>query len=499
MEKQSPTKNTPEAKRLEEIFAKLPDKDLKYWKDFYKKDLNSESKYLQERAKKLLVLIEEAENLLTSKVVIPEVLPPEKVEREPVPPAPLPIIDVKPINKPTPAPEKTPEPPVAPPAPPVAPVETTTQPTSREWDETPLIRETPDQASDLNLDLNSPEHPGELIDLDLNPQEVIEKKQEQQLVESLTPEEVRVAEEEMRASTPLSFEPEKTKTDIGLFLRNQVVKLASGFDISERMRSITKKIRKGVLLSTGILVLWPSVLGNGNRVAYTPDNVTGKVTSISEESLKQNTPEQSGKVFDMETYNKLPPGAKNIYLYATNLDSSYVIVDKPTATMFVIGKDKKLMSSFPVLLGKVKGEAPNRADAESDSPGLFATTPAGKYTMSRRLMLEKTYLEYDEGRIFNFLGGDGLSLHSIYPKELKQRTRAMNTPDIEDNRLSWGCINITRENFDRYFTGLNNAEGRVIFITPDNVNYALNPETGKVESAAMAQVQIQTKGQNTIS
>ena len=54
-------------KRLEDIYSKLPDKDLGYWKSFYTKDLNSESEYLRKRAQRMLGMVVEAEKLISEK------------------------------------------------------------------------------------------------------------------------------------------------------------------------------------------------------------------------------------------------------------------------------------------------------------------------------------------------------------------------------------------------------------------------------------------------
>ncbi|MFH1201167.1 MAG: L,D-transpeptidase family protein [bacterium] len=316
------------------------------------------------------------------------------------------------------------------------------------------------------------------------PQKIIEQKQEEKLVKSLSKNELKITKEEMKKTVLLPFEPQKTRTDVGLFLRNQMVKFASGFNISEQMKKIAKKMRKGILLGTGICVLWPATLGGEGKISYVlPDDVKGKVTSISYELQKKNIPEQlSKKNFSLETYKKLPTNAKNIYLYAINLASDYVIIDKPTATMYVIGQDKKLRGSFPVLLGKTKGEMPNKADPDSDDAGAQATTPAGKYKLSYKKIATSDFLEY-KGKIFSIYGSDDLGLHMTYPKEHKKRTEALNTPTTDDNRMTYGCINVSEENFQKYLISIN--ENALLFITPDNENLSLNPETGKVEGQGL--------------
>ncbi|MEI7810492.1 MAG: hypothetical protein WCI41_02965, partial [bacterium] len=45
---------------------------------------------------------------------------------------------------------------------------------------------------------------------------------------------------------------------------------------------------------------------------------------------------------------------------------------------------------------------------------------------------------------------------------------------------SWGCINVSQENFDKYLAG-NVTENTTLFITPDDPSLAVNPKTGKLE------------------
>lgn len=310
-----------------------------------------------------------------------------------------------------------------------------------------------------------------------------ELEQEQAIVESLTEKEKKVVEEEMRNSTPDNFEPPQVRQDMGLFLRNQVAKDASGFTLPEKTRKIIRKLRRGVLAGVGVLALWASTPGVNGRTLYVgPTDLKDKVTTIEKKEVAKVISEQKDTLFNIGTFEKLPESIKNIYLYASakKLPSGYVVVDKPSATMFVFSKDNKLVGTSPVILGKTKGESPNRADPNTDQPGLYSTTPAGRYTMGTKLVDKSVAaLEY-EGRSLALYGSDGLYVHEIYPGEYAKRKAAMDTPTTADNRMSWGCINIDKKDYDKYLKGIGD-EDSVIYITPDNENYTVNPETGKIE------------------
>jgi 5'-deoxynucleotidase YfbR-like HD superfamily hydrolase len=294
-----------------------------------------------------------------------------------------------------------------------------------------------------------------------------------QVIEEIPNEEKKIIEKAMEEDIPMEFESPKVKTDYKAFIKNNIVKLVSGFKISSKIKNIIERNTKRMLMTTAVLTLWTS----GNSFVK-PSDVEGDVFSIKKKEVL-DTVNKTLEISDIETYNKLSENGKRIYLYASSkIEESYVIVDKPSATLFIIGADKKLIGQMPVLLGQTKGETPNMSDAESDT-AVQATTPSGKYTLLR-LAGEEDLITY-KGKVFSLCGSDALALHITYPPEKEKRTEALNTPTPEDNRMSWGCINISEEMWGKYIEGNIEARGAYMFITPDNPIMSLNPETGQVE------------------
>jgi len=311
------------------------------------------------------------------------------------------------------------------------------------------------------------------------------------VIKNLPAEDIKIVKEEMEIVQPMEFEPKEVKTNIKTFLCNQIVKFASGFKIPKKIEEMTRKMTRATLLSAGILILWTSKASESMGIRYMqPDNLRGRIVMVGSKEIEENTSKSSVEAVDMLVYKQLSPNARKIYLYSfTNmLDSSYVIVDKPRATMYLIGKDRKLITSMPVLLGQMKGEMENLADSDSNI-AYQATTPTGKYTMGQKgtgrlgqyfsSIVSSDSVLY-KGKIFTIHGSDNLAIHITYPGELEKRTRALETPTVDDNRLSWGCINLSEENYDKYAKN-NFFEGEFLFIIPDSEKDTLNPYTGKVE------------------
>lgn len=313
------------------------------------------------------------------------------------------------------------------------------------------------------------------------------------IIEDLSTAEQNLLKETMEEDNPLPFESIKVKRDLRTFVQNQIIKRFSGLVVPEKIKKLVYKITKRLLIPVVAISLWPDQTAGGYYT--TPDsNLDNEITILTEaEVLKNNIDISLPSTTTLETYDRLPENAQNIYLYSLkNINESYIILDKPSATMYLIGEDKSLIAEFPVLLGQTKGETRNMADPESDV-AIGATTPAGKYRLGKvgiTGIMQSDSILY-QGRIMAVLGANpGLAIHMTYPKEFEERTEALNTSTIDDNRMSWGCINVSPENFDKFikpnFTH-GYAEGlHYIFITPDtpsdnSTHYTLNPETGKLE------------------
>lgn len=318
--------------------------------------------------------------------------------------------------------------------------------------------------------------------------QVIIDKATDKIIENLSGPEKKLLEEVMKEEIPLPFESPKVKTSLRTFLQNQVVKNLSGLVTSKKIKGISHKVVKNLLMITAVVSLWPKEAGG---YYSTPNNDfnKNKITILKESDLiKDASLQYSLTTAQFETYNKLPRSVQSIYLYAIyNTKESYMVADKPSATMYVIGKNKEIIASFPILLGQTKGEEPNRADPDSDV-AKQATTPAGKYKLGEMAdpanVCRSDSIEY-KGRIISVLGTDNIAVHMVYPGEYVKRMKALNDGDPSNNRMSWGCINVDPDFFDKFIKPNFKGKDHLIFITPDiaennNVQYALNPETGKL-------------------
>jgi hypothetical protein len=172
-------------------------------------------------------------------------------------------------------------------------------------------------------------------------------------------------------------------------------------------------------------------------------------------------------LIDDGTYQGMSSPARECLRDMANWPEPYILIDKPNATGYVIGADHRIQAKFPVLLGRERGDQPNTVNVRVDSPSSpGATTPSGMFRLSRARLTEKDFSEYNDN-IFRLEGpgAGGNALHETWRGELHSREQALATPTPEDNRVSWGCVNISRAIFETHVKQL--PSGTIVWITPE--------------------------------
>ncbi|KQW46613.1 MULTISPECIES: hypothetical protein [unclassified Roseateles] len=149
---------------------------------------------------------------------------------------------------------------------------------------------------------------------------------------------------------------------------------------------------------------------------------------------------------------------------ADNGDRPFAIVDKRRAQVYVFAAGGRLLGTSPVLLGYAAGDlsAPGIGEkAIEDIRPQERTTPAGRFVSEpgrNALGHDVVWVDYDAA----------VSMHRVRatnPKERRLERLASKT--AADNRISWGCINIPVDFFDRTVWP-NLGKGRaVVYVLPE--------------------------------
>jgi hypothetical protein len=155
-----------------------------------------------------------------------------------------------------------------------------------------------------------------------------------------------------------------------------------------------------------------------------------------------------------------------VYASGDNHALPYAIVDKTNGALFLFDGKGKPLDQVPVLVGIALGD-----DA---SPGVGSkklaeigpaekTTPAGRY-------LAKFGLPFRKERILWVDYATSVALHPIPTDASKKdrRRERMLSPTPDDNRITFGCINVPKAFYGKFLRPQFQKKGGYVYVLPDN-------------------------------
>jgi len=142
----------------------------------------------------------------------------------------------------------------------------------------------------------------------------------------------------------------------------------------------------------------------------------------------------------------------------------FAVVDKTAAEVRVYGADGLLLGTTPALLGEAAGDdaTPGVGDRElSDIAPEERTTPAGRFlafygpaTGGRRVL----WVDYSTA----------ISLHPVVTSNPKERRlQRLKSATVDDNRITYGCINVPRAFYRNVVQAAFKPAGGVVYVLPD--------------------------------
>jgi hypothetical protein len=150
---------------------------------------------------------------------------------------------------------------------------------------------------------------------------------------------------------------------------------------------------------------------------------------------------------------------------ADNRTLPYAIIDKRNAALFLFDANGTQVDAVPVLIGIAEGDeaTPGVGSKKlSDLGPAEKTTPAGRY-------LAKFGLPVAGQRVLWVDYATSVALHPIpadaSAKEKRRDRMLSETPD--DNRITFGCINVPRAFYSGKLRPAFRAKGGYVYILPD--------------------------------
>ena len=147
-----------------------------------------------------------------------------------------------------------------------------------------------------------------------------------------------------------------------------------------------------------------------------------------------------------------------------NGGNPFIVIDKSAARVFVFDSGGKMMGSAPALLGITRGDdsAPGIGDRElRNIPVQDRTTPAGRF-------VAKYGPAAGHSKVLWVDYASALSLHAVVPGTKKERRlQRLNSPASDDNRITYGCINVPTKFYAKVIRPLFSDTTGVVYILPE--------------------------------
>jgi hypothetical protein len=147
-----------------------------------------------------------------------------------------------------------------------------------------------------------------------------------------------------------------------------------------------------------------------------------------------------------------------------NQGTAFAVVDKRGARVHVFDAGGKVRASAPILLGLARGDDSVPGIGERPMAQIRPeerTTPAGRFATEpgRNLQGEDiVWIDYDAA----------VSMHRVRATNpAERRLERLATPSVEDNRISYGCINVPAAFYDAHLKPTLGARRGVVYVLPE--------------------------------
>jgi hypothetical protein len=143
---------------------------------------------------------------------------------------------------------------------------------------------------------------------------------------------------------------------------------------------------------------------------------------------------------------------------------AFVIVDKKDARVYVFSPDGRLKDSAPALLGSARGD--DTFPGVGDKP-LSAVRPEEKTTPAGRFVAEPGLNSGHEDVVWVDYNA-AVSMHRIRPLVARERRlERLASLSTDDNRISFGCINLPVTFYENVLAPTVRKQGAIIYVLPE--------------------------------
>ena len=248
----------------------------------------------------------------------------------------------------------------------------------------------------------------------------------------------------------------------------------------------------GQMLAQGI-VLSMLVVSSGAQSAYALDELGPQgipaTAGTSHRAKQANFENESASVDARQVAEWVVDSSDNQHM-------PFVIIDKPNGKVFVFHADGRLRGAASALLGLAIGDDSVPGIGERKLSSILPeerTTPAGRFVanLDRNIKgKEILWVDYDTA----------ISLHPVVTGNAKERrAERLATPSPQDNRISYGCINVPVDFFAQVVSPAFKGTNGIVYVLPETRPMQQVFTLYDVQERARLQVASSLASVNTVS
>ena len=147
----------------------------------------------------------------------------------------------------------------------------------------------------------------------------------------------------------------------------------------------------------------------------------------------------------------------------------FVLIDKPRAHVFAFDAAGRLLGSAPALLGAARGD--DSVPGIGERP-IADIKPSERITPAGRFVGRPGHNANGEDIVWVDYGA-AVSMHRVRttnPRE--RRAQRLASPGVDDNRISYGCINLPPAFYDGVISPLFSRGRAMVYLVPDRRSLA---------------------------
>lgn len=147
-----------------------------------------------------------------------------------------------------------------------------------------------------------------------------------------------------------------------------------------------------------------------------------------------------------------------------NGELPYIVIDKDAGAMFLLDADGEMLGEAPVLIGVARGDD---ASPGIGSKKLSEIGPAEKTTPAGRFLAKYGWAAGNK-KVLWVDYATSVALHAVVTGNKKERrVERLETSTAEDNRITFGCINVPTEFYEESVRPLFEETGGIVYVLPD--------------------------------